>query len=256
MGVLRSRKFILEKEVVDISNLQNKRVAIDMMIYIIGFYFSTKNNFFWHSKILNFINFLVENKITVTCVYDGNNKFKKKYVKQRNRKFPSYEEVSELNDLILKTFKNKVKILISDGEAESCCAFLLKDKKIDFVISDDSDLILYDVDFIHISCRYNKFDNKYVYELNLYKVKDYLQNEKLHLFCLLLGTDYTKSNPPFLVLELLANNDLSTVINYFNDINDNNFEYYMSNHFFPNGNFKFYKQQKNITYNIPLLKVY
>lgn len=255
MGVLKSRKFILAKETIDVSQLKNKRVAIDMMIYIIGFYFSTTSNFFWHSKILNFINFLVENKIDVTCVYDGNNKHKKKYIRQRNKKFPSYEEVSELNDLILNKFKNKVKILISDGEAESCCAFLLKEKKVDFIISDDSDLILYDTNFIHISCKYNKIIKKYDYELNLYQVKNNLQNDKLHLFCLLLGTDYTKRNSPGNVLDLLEK-DLDTIIEYFNKINDNKYEYYMSNHFLPNGNFKLYKQQKNINYNIPLLKVH
>ena len=77
----------------------------------------------------------------------------------------------------------------------------------------------------------------------------------MHLFCLLLGTDYTKRNSPGNVLDLLEQ-DLDTIIEYFNKINDNKYEYYMSNHFSPNGNFKLYKQQKNINYNIPLLKVH
>lgn len=229
MGVLNSRKYILDKKIFQIENLKNKKIAIDMMIYIIEYYNSIKNIkkrfYFWSNKILEFIKLFIKNNIYVICVYDGKNKNLKRYKKKIKTDYILNEYMEQLNNLILKQFKKNVEIVISIAEAESYCAHLIQTKQVDYVISNDSDFIFYKINFIHIIFNYNKIDGIYEYNLYIHVIKEDLLNnyvfEKIILACLLLGTDYTKKNPPEIVFEKI-NNNIMSIIEYFNKVNEKN----------------------------------
>lgn len=233
MGVFNSRKYILDKINIQIDMLKNKKIAIDMMIYIINYYnsiqcYDEKKFKIWSKKILNFIKLFYDNGIYIICVYDGLNKNTKVYNKKniKSNNFLDNTKINELNNLILTKFKKNVEISISNADSESYCAYLYNSKKIDYIISNDSDFIFYKIDFIHIDFMFNKLNYKYEYTLYIHKIKPELLNkylyEQIFIACLLLGTDYTKKISPKIIFEKLDNNDLNDVIDYFNKNNQSN----------------------------------
>lgn len=102
-----------------------------------------------------------------------------------NMAFPQESEIRKVM-ILLESVLN-CEVYISNGEGENLCCYFLKTGKVSYVLSEDSDVLLYGID-------------KFLMKLNgnickLFKTKDILEYHKLtfeELFCLcmILGTDY------------------------------------------------------------------
>jgi 5'-3' exonuclease len=81
----------------------------------------------------------------------------------------------------------KCEVYIADGEAENLCCYYLKENRADYVLSEDSDVVLYGATKFLM-----KFDGTQARLYALEEVLDYhkLTFQELFCLCLLLGTDY------------------------------------------------------------------
>uniref|UniRef100_A0A6C0JVS5 XPG-I domain-containing protein n=1 Tax=viral metagenome TaxID=1070528 RepID=A0A6C0JVS5_9ZZZZ len=106
-------------------------------------------------------------------------------------KFSSYPRNKEIDNLmILITEKLNIRCLIADGEAESLCCYLYKNNEADFVVSDDSDILLYDIDKFIMKFDGNKGKLYYLDEI---LTKHLLTFEEIFLLALIMGTDYNQN---------------------------------------------------------------
>ena len=249
---------------VSFEEFKNKKIAIDMMTYIIRYFtmLEKKDNLDkWFEFIVNFLKSLMTYDITCICVFDGVNKPKEKNICIKKRKqatkkykqeydaletqinalqyghyenlqevqeqyfnlcklmkkakvnssYPSEKEIKYLMILIKKLLK--IDVYIADGEAESLCCWLVKNGKADYVLSEDSDVLLYSVDnFLTRYSRQNKARTKII------SIEEILQRhkisyEELFVLCILMGTDYNKSCISFnTALRRIKNENIEEII--------------------------------------------
>jgi 5'-3' exonuclease len=104
---------------------------------------------------------------------------------QLNILFPQEEEIRNLI-ILLETLVD-CEVYIADGEAENLCCYFLKTGKVDYVLSEDSDVLLYGANKFLM-----KFNGKTCKIFNLDEILSFhkLTFEELFCLCLLLGTDY------------------------------------------------------------------
>ncbi len=102
--------------------------------------------------------------------------------------FPNSNEIENLKKLI--KFVLNLQVLTSNGEGESLCASLVYEKKADTVLTEDSDIILYNIPYF-----LTKLSKDSVIEV---KTKSFLENqnlsfEKFFIKSIMMGSDYCKS---------------------------------------------------------------
>ena len=214
-----------------ISILKNKTCAIDIMVWLYkGVYASLNNqkeqnekNDIYLNYPLKMISLLLSFDIKCICVFDGKIlKAKQKEITNRNlyketskklaeklEKEGKEEESKKIFNRTLKTKSRMInslieilkklnqKVIISPYESDAEISYLYKEKKIDFAITEDSDLIPYGVKKIVFkldpngNCEYLDLEKKYINYPN-YICKFLLNIPKLKLiqFCVMLGCDY------------------------------------------------------------------
>ena len=226
-------KSLLTKQ--NISNFRGKTCAIDMMVWLYKGMYAMNNNPNVKDIYLNFplkmLTLLKENNINCIAVFDGNLlPAKIKEVQERiNSKIANEILASKLreegnivksnvvnnrslnvsqvhiNTLIYLLKKLNFKIIIAPYESDAQIAYLFHKNRIDFAITEDTDLIPYGVkriafklnengDFEYLNLNINEIPNNILNNLNEDgKFMLYLNHLKLVQFCVMCGCDYIKS---------------------------------------------------------------
>lgn len=228
-GLLPILKPVLKKK--QIRSFANKRIGIDgfaWLYQILNFIAeelylncpTTKHIHMFERKI----KLLIDNNIVPVVVFDGDSLLSKEKTNQE-RKIRKEKYKEEIERLIAKKFYNKAKeimkrcisvsrkivyditkllkklnieYIIAPYEADAQLYFLEEIKYIDFILTEDSDLIPYGCKNILF-----KFDNLYVdhYTIDcLLKAKDNIFKEYIQDICILSGCDYADSIPGIGVL--------------------------------------------------------
>ena len=214
-----------------ISTLKNKTCAIDIMVWLYkGIYASLNNqkdqkekNDIYLNYPLKMISLLLSFDIKCICVFDGkileakekeiiNRNLYKKNSKKLAEKLEKEGKEEESKKIFNRTLKPKSrminsliellkklnqKVIISPYEADAEISYLYKEKKIDFAITEDSDLIPYGVKKLVFkletngNCEYLDLEKKYInYPNNICKFLLNIPKLKLIQFCVMLGCDY------------------------------------------------------------------
>ena len=215
-------KTLLTKQ--KLSNFRGKTCAIDMMVWLYkGMYamnYNPKAKDIYLNYPLKMLTLLKENNINCIAVFDGNllpakikdfqerkspniyneNLFKRNIVNNRHLNLNQIH----VNTLIYLLKKLKVKIIVAPYESDAQIAYLYHRKKIDFAITEDSDLIPYGVkriafkmsengDFEYLNLNLNEISPDILNNLNEdEKFILNLPHLKLVQFCVLCGCDYIK----------------------------------------------------------------
>ena len=226
-------KSLLTKQ--NLSNFRGKTCAIDMMVWLYQGMYAVNNNPNVKDIYLNFplkmLTLLKENNINCIAVFDGNLlPAKLKEVEERRATKVANEILASklreegdidrsnvvnnrslnvnhihINTLIYLLKKLNFKIIVAPYESDAQIAYLYHKKKIDFAITEDSDLIPYGVkriafklsekgDFEYLNLNLNEIPREIINNLNEDgKFMLYLTHLKLVQFCVMLGCDYIKS---------------------------------------------------------------
>ena len=226
-------KSLLTKQ--NISNFRGKTCAIDMMVWLYKGMYAMNNNPNIKDIYLNFplkmLTLLKENNINCIAVFDGNLlPAKIKEVQERiNSKIANEILASKLreegnivksnvvnnrslnvsqvhiNTLIYLLKKLNFKIIVAPYESDAQIAYLFHKNRIDFAITEDTDLIPYGVkriafklnengDFEYLNLNINEIPNNILNNLNEDgKFMLYLNHLKLVQFYVMCGCDYIKS---------------------------------------------------------------
>ena len=243
-------KSLITKE--NLSNFRGKTCAIDIMVWLYKGMNAMNNNPNVKDIYLNFplkmLSLLKENGIKCIAVFDGNLlPAKLKEIQERiNVKIANEILASKLreegdifksnvvnnrtlnvtqvhiNSLIYLLKKLKCEIIVSPYESDAQIAYLYHQKKIDFAITEDSDLIPYGVkriafkltengDFEYLNLNIEELPKNIINNLNEdEKFMLYLTHLKLVQFCVMLGCDYIKS---------IKGLGMKTLIKLFKEIN-------------------------------------
>ena len=227
MGIKHLNKLIRNNcydalEKVHFSKLRNKKLAVDISIYL--YKYKLENTLV--ESIYFMISLFRLHNIIPVFIFDGKPPAEKKELlyERKEKKREAKDRYNELNDLLKEDLtneeiqnikeemenekKNFVKISQADidqvkdliriygvtyydapGEAEELCAFLVKKGIVDGCISEDMDLFLYGCPKVY---RYLSLANS---TLILYNTENILQIlncniEEFKLICILSGTDY------------------------------------------------------------------
>ena len=218
---------------ININKLKNKTIAIDANLFIyksifairgnIGFNFDFDSDGDGESKLHIYIMFIrlyglykwnikpifvfdfAYPKMKDKCIIDRKNKkdeYKKKYLIEKNKlmKKKYYNLCSsitqkEYNDIIKLIKLFGFTYIFSKEEADSQCAYISKKGFVDYVISDDSDLLLFGCKNIIKNFTLN--EKKKMKVINLSKILDEtkLKMKSFIQLGILLGCDYVKTVP-------------------------------------------------------------
>lgn len=173
-------------------NMNNKKIAIDASIYIYNFLI-TKSKHSIHTNRRNSIYCILKkvfefksNKIEQIWVFDY-------YNRQNNnsKKIKINYDVANFKKDIQSLFKHLgVKYIISPKliPAEKICVYMIKNGIVDYILSRDTDVLMYGSSFIYIQPR--KHEHIYTfYDLNeILKALNFC-HESFVLMCFCLGTD-------------------------------------------------------------------
>ena len=215
-------KTLLTKQ--KLSNFRGKTCAIDMMVWLYkGMYamnYNPKSKDIYLNYPLKMLTLLKENNINCIAVFDGNLlPAKIKGFQERKSSKISNDNIFkgnlvnsgdlnvnqiQINTLIYLLKKLKFKIIVAPYESDAQIAYLYHHNKIDFAITEDSDLIPYGVKRIAFKMS-EKGDFEYL-NLNLNEIPPNILNNlkeeekfilnlshlKLVQFCVLCGCDYIK----------------------------------------------------------------
>ena len=226
-------KSLLTKQ--HLSNFRGKTCAIDMMVWLYKGMYAMNNNPNVKDIYLNFplkmLTLLKENNINCIAVFDGNLlPAKVKEVKERisckianeilaNKLREEGDIVKSntvnnrslnvtpihINTLVYLLKKLNFKIIVAPYESDAQIAYLYHKNKIDFAITEDSDLIPYGVkriafkmnengDFEYLNLNFNELSDDILSNLNEDgKFMLHLSHLKLVQFCVMCGCDYIKS---------------------------------------------------------------
>ena len=242
-------KSLLTKQ--NLSNFRGKTCAIDMMVWLFKGMYAVKS----HPKEadiylkfpLKMLVLLKEYNINCIAVFDGNIlPAKSKEIEERRAAKEANEilanKLKEEGDIAKSNIVNKrslkvspihintlvhllkklnYKIIVSPYESDAQIAYLYHQKKIDFAITEDTDLIPYGVkriafkldetgDFEYLNLNINELPSKTLKKLNDdAKFMLNLTHLKLVQFCVMLGCDYLKS---------IKGLGMRTIINLFKNV--------------------------------------
>ena len=104
-----------------------------------------------------------------------------------NCSYPTRHELATIRILLEELLGCKT--FIADGEAESLCCWFVKNNQADHVLSEDSDVLLYDIDSF-ITKYTNESGKAKMYITEEILMKHGITFEELFYLCLMMGTDY------------------------------------------------------------------
>lgn len=201
-----------------IEEFRGKSIAIDMMTYVIRmFKSSNKNNTSWMTELLNFLRMFKKHGIKVVCVFDGYNKPSEKVeiIKERRKRinglaqqkkeleesesknekriaelnymcsFPSHVQIEDSKVIIAGVLK--IPVLIADGDGEVLCCALQKKREVDYILSEDSDILLCGA--INFMCYRGGESFRYFNTSSIFKFLR-INYEIFFYICLMIGSDY------------------------------------------------------------------
>ena len=230
MGIKNLTSFLKEHcpsgiRSINLNDFYGKKTAIDVSIFLYRFKYKANRLI---PKFLEQINRLRINNITPIYIFDGipgeekkevivsrQNKLKEKQVLMDNLKkeIDEMEDLEKQNELKLKLYKldNKtihvtkediqqvkylfdllnIKYIQAQGEADLLCSKLCSTGKVDFVMSEDMDLLTSGTKMLMRD--FNIYNNKAtLFDLNEVLTKLEISYEKFVELCIMLGCDYLK----------------------------------------------------------------
>lgn len=229
MGIKKLSKFIIEDNLdssINLSNLAHKRVAIDISVLLYQIIISIRNSGDdlrnnkgeVTSHILGLFNktvWLVSNNILPVYVFDGippdfksntiqtrrdikkkafeklqncdNEKDRIKYLKRTTS--ISKKQIEESKELLTLM---GIPYLQAKGEADILCAKLCEKNYVDFVLTEDMDILTFGADKI-IKNIFRKGNIKVIHKLAILKKYD-ITYKQFIIFCIILGCDYHSIN--------------------------------------------------------------
>lgn len=188
----------------------------------------------------------IDNLIKKYNVVNTDLEIKKNKAKNKSSSMSSYmiKDIKKFLDLL------KIPYIHPEIEADLLCAYLVKQKIVDYCISNDMDMIAYGCPNIIRNLNF-KNDDIDIYSLNniLYNLK--MNYEKLVEFCILLGCEYTSRiigiNNELAFKLIHEYNSIDNIILHIDDISDKYKKLYIPQNFnFINSKNLFMKQ---IEYN-------
>lgn len=237
MGVKKASSILnkLTLDSINIKDIKNKRIVIDIMPYIFKYYLckkKTTNANLYIIQLCNFINKFINNNNIIYCVFDGivkpiekNKNINNNIIIKSTKNFPSYDEIELLKKIIATIYKDKVIVYTAISEGENLCMSLYNENKIDIIISEDSDLIIYKCP--RYLSKYNNNNFKIIVFDNITNKFNITSDDLVNL-CILLGTDYCNGINLKIdkIIEKIKNNQLHLLIEKFNDVNKERLHYY------------------------------
>lgn len=209
----------------NISNYKNSIVAIDCSILIYKFRYASKNENSHILGILNRVKFYIMNDILPVFIFDGVPPDAKKntIIKRQNAKHKLYVRLDELKEIVPDNEEELLKInqeiekinsqiinvkkhhieecksllnycgipyLDAPQDAEKYCAFLQRNKFIDYTVTDDTDSLTFGCKSVLRTSIV-----KEIIEVNLEKIlTDFKMTQDMFIdFCILSGCDYCKT---------------------------------------------------------------
>lgn len=144
-----------------------------------------------------------------------------------NIKTLSYNDIKSIKH---KIYENGFSVYVADGEGENLCCSLLKDDKVDYVMSEDSDVFMYGASKTLRSVRENKC--VLVDIRDIYKSLD-VDELSFKCLCIMMGTDYKTcglKDYGFIkcLKELKTENGMKNLIEKYNTHNDISYERILS----------------------------
>lgn len=254
MGIKGLSKIITTNKIfktVNIKELQYKKIAIDISILLYQIVISIRNSGKditndkgeIISHILGLFNktiWLINNNIIPIFVFDGKPpEFKNNTIKNRKKirsvAEEKYKESTNKKDKI-KYFKRSTHITLNqinqckelldlmgipylqaEGEADILCAKLSEENVVDYVYTEDMDILTFGASKI-IKNLFGKGPIVIIDKLDILKKYDLTHNEFV-IFCILLGCDYHNYNFKFTTSDLI---NIVKNYNYFSSIKYNN----------------------------------
>ena len=218
---------------INITDLQNKTIVFDASLFIHKSLLGIRKSMgkeienivegekisVTHVKIINNrLKKIKENNIKAIFVFDNINYFselknntldKRKKIKEKMKNkynntsdevlkkkyYTSVKEITEeeYNDIVNLIKLYGFKIIIAKEEADSQCAYMSKNKLVDYIVSDDSDLLLFGSKNIIKNFTVSKNKNMNILYLNkILKKFNYGLSQLIELG-ILLGCDYTNT---------------------------------------------------------------
>lgn len=149
MGIKSLNKFLKEYgKMVELNNYTNKKVAIDTSIYLYKYKYKASQNQFLQ-RFQYQINQLEKNGLMPIYIFDGKSPIEKLQIKQK-RKIAQQnnehaiiitkEDIQKLKD---KLDENEIHYMIAPEEGEKFCSYLNQIDKVDLVMSNDLDSLLF-----------------------------------------------------------------------------------------------------------------
>jgi 5'-3' exonuclease len=198
----------------ELTTLKQKRIIIDANNYLIrilskiypkeGFEVETKylQDYIYH--VIKTVIYYDSLGIIQIWIFDNDSRDERKnkcILKKNIKESNIYKIVPRLNELINMMFKiiKKMNILCirspPELEAEMLGSYLMLKGKADYIMSADSDVLMYGANLLRIT---NSTDPSNKFKIYIYK--DVLEKTVFHqeifiYMCLLLGTDYNKKYP-------------------------------------------------------------
>lgn len=289
MGIKKLSKYIKLDNIsyeIQLKDLQYKKIAIDISVLLYQIIIAIRNSGDdlrnkkgdITSHILGLFNktiWLISNNIIPIFIFDGKPPpFKEDTIKNRknirNKALEKLKNCTNEQDRI-KYFKRTTNIttkqiqeskelldlmgipyLQADGEADILCAKLSEENFVDFVFTEDMDILTFGASKI-VKNLFNKKPIEVIEKLKVLKHYD-LTHKQFIIFCIILGCDY--HNITFQTTKEEAIN-ISKQYNFFSNIEFNNkhllknkiieiFNYFYDNTIQNNFNFKINKQSEEL----------
>ena len=202
MGIKNLTKFINKYapdaiKIIKNEELKGKKIAIDMSLIMHQYLFAIGDKLNYkinalhiHAVLVKTLSYL-KNKIIPIFVYDGvmpDIKDNTIIKRQKNNKYniiitkEQYYETIEILDLL------GVQWIIAPTEADAQCAYLSKNNLVDYVLSEDLDLLTFGTKKL-----LRNYKNNSKLEISLDKILELLKinYDQFIDICILLGCDYT-----------------------------------------------------------------
>lgn len=201
MGIKNLTKFINKFapnaiKIIKNEELRGKKIAIDMSLIMHQYLFAIGNKLNYkitalhiHAVLVKTVSYL-KNEIIPIFVYDGvmpNLKDNNIIKRQKNNKYniivtrEQYYETTEILDLL------GVQWIIAPTEADGQCAYLSKNNLVDYVLSEDLDLLAFGTKKL-----LRNYKNNSKLEISLDKILETINinYDQFIDICILLGCDY------------------------------------------------------------------
>lgn len=200
MGVNHIMKIIKSTDAnviqsITIKSLKDKKIAIDMSLLLYKIYYGMGKSNVLSGLQLKLENFK-KNKITCVCVFDGcPDGLKDECIQKRieSKKEDDFTITDALITDIMNLLKEmNIEYICGEEEADVKLAELQMSGYVDYVYSDDTDIMFYGCNAILRNHKNNKIE---LLDASIFREKHKYSQEDFVKLAVLLGNDYNK-NPP------------------------------------------------------------